>query len=263
MNILYKILQQKKIEIGALLEQPDPLANFTEKSRPSLVETLRQATTLQVVAEMKRASPSRGVIAGAADPVAQAQVYAQAGAAAISVLTDKAFFKGSFEDLAAVAHVVDTPLLCKDFMIDRVQIRFAKAAGASIILLIVAALTDDALRDLYSYATGLGLEVLVEVHDTEELERALAVDAKLIGVNNRDLRTFEVSLQRTKEIAEVFPFSEQRVLISESGIWSQEDANQVATMGASGVLVGEALMRSEDAGQALQCLQVQKEAASI
>lgn len=148
-------------------------------------------------------------------------------------------------------------------MIDRVQIRFAKAAGASIILLIVAALTDDALRDLYSYATGLGLEVLVEVHDTEELERALAVDAKLIGVNNRDLRTFEVSLQRTKEIAEVFPFSEQRVLISESGIWSQEDANQVATMGASGVLVGEALMRSEDAGQALQRLQVLKEAASI
>ena len=258
MNILNKILQQKKIEVGALLEQPDPLANFTETPRPSLVETL-----LQVIAEMKRASPSKGLIAGGADPVAQAQVYAQAGVAAISVLTDKEFFKGSFEDLAAVARAVDTPLLCKDFMIDRVQIRFAKAAGASIILLIVAALTDDALRDLYSYATGLGLEVLVEVHDRVELERALAVDAKLIGVNNRDLRTFEVSLERTREIADVFPFDEERVLISESGIWSEEDAKQVALMGASGVLVGEALMRSGDAGQALRQLQVSKEGASV
>ncbi|WP_342533057.1 indole-3-glycerol phosphate synthase TrpC [Lysinibacillus sp. FSL K6-0057] len=263
MNILNKILQQKKIEVGALLEQPDPLANFTETPRPSLVETLRQAHTLQVIAEMKRASPSKGLIAGGADPVAQAQVYAQAGAAAISVLTDKEFFEGSFEDLAAVARAVDTPLLCKDFMIDRVQIRFAKAAGASIILLIVAALTDDALRDLYSYATGLGLEVLVEVHDRVELERALAVDAKLIGVNNRDLRTFEVSLERTREIADVFPFDEERVLISESGIWSKEDAKQVALMGASGVLVGEALMRSGDAGQALRQLQVSKEGASV
>lgn len=263
MNILNKILQQKKIEVGALLEQPDPLANFTETPRRSLIESLRQAHTLQVIAEMKRASPSKGLIAGGTDPVAQAQVYELAGAAAISVLTDKEFFKGSFEDLAAVAGAVDTPLLCKDFMIDRVQIRFAKAAGASIILLIVAALTDDALRDLYSYATGLGLEVLVEVHDCKELERALAVDAKLIGVNNRDLRTFEVSLERTREIANVFPFDENRVLISESGIWSRDNAKLVASMGASGVLVGEALMRSGDAGQALRDLQVSKEGASV
>lgn len=246
-----------------MLEQPDPLANFTDTPRRSLIESLRQAHTLQVIAEMKRASPSKGLIAGGADPVAQAQIYARAGAAAISVLTDKEFFKGSFEDLAAVAGAVDTPLLCKDFMIDRVQIRFAKAAGASIILLIVAALTDDALRDLYSYATGLGLEVLVEVHDSEELARALAVDAKLIGVNNRDLRTFEVSLERTKEIANTFPFDENRVLISESGIWTREDAKQVASMGVSGVLVGEALMRSGDAGQALRDLKVSKEGASV
>ncbi|MEA0565600.1 indole-3-glycerol phosphate synthase TrpC [Lysinibacillus irui] len=259
MNILNKILQQKRIEVDALLEQPDPLASYTEKTRPSLFDSLRQANTLQVIAEMKRASPSKGLIAEGANPVAQGQIYAQAGAAAISVLTDKEFFKGSFDDLAAVASVVNVPLLCKDFMIDRVQIRFAKAAGASIILLIVAALTDESLRDLYSYATGLGLEVLVEVHDREELDRALAVDAKLIGVNNRDLRTFEVSLQRTQEIADAFPFNENRVLISESGIWSQEDAQQVAAMGASGILVGEALMRSGDAGQALQCFQVRKE----
>ncbi|WP_341299898.1 indole-3-glycerol phosphate synthase TrpC [Lysinibacillus sp. FSL H8-0500] len=263
MNILTKILQQKKVEVGALLEQPDPLADFIAKPRPSLFESLYKTNKLQVIAEMKRASPSKGLIAEGANPVAQAQIYAQAGAAAISVLTDKEFFKGSFQDLTDVANVVDTPLLCKDFMVDRVQIRFAKAAGASIILLIVAALTDEALRDLYSYATSLGLEVLVEVHDKEELQRALAVDARLIGINNRDLRTFEVSLAHTQEIAEIFPFGEERVLISESGIWSQEDAQQVAAMGASGVLVGEALMRSGDAGTALQQLQVLKEEASV
>jgi len=234
MNILKKILEQKKIEVVALLEQPDPLANFTEKPRPSLFEQLREAETLQVISEMKRASPSKGLIAEGTDPVAQAKIYADAGAAAISVLTDKQFFKGSFDDLAAVANAVQTPLLCKDFMIDR-----------------------------YSFATGLNLEVLVEVHDLEELERAIAVGAKLIGVNNRDLRTFEVNLERTREIAEAFPFGEEKVLISESGIWTQEDAKAVAAMGASGVLVGESLMRSGDAGFALKSLQVNKVGASV
>lgn len=263
MNILTKILEQKKIEVGALLEQPDPLANTTVKTRESLFETLRKSNRLQVISEMKRASPSKGLIAEGADPVAQAKIYAEAGATAISVLTDKEFFKGSFEDLAAVAEAVPTPLLCKDFMIDRVQIRFAKASGASIILLIVAALEDEALRDLYSYATSLDLEVLVEVHDVKELERAVAIGAKLIGVNNRDLRTFEVSLERTREIADVFPFGEERVLISESGIWTSEDAKTVAGMGASAVLVGESLMRSGDAGTALKRLQIPKAGLSI
>ena len=263
MNILTKILEQKKIEVGALLEQPDPFATTTEKPRQSLFETLRKADTLQVISEMKRASPSKGLIAEGADPVAQAKIYAKAGAAAISVLTDKEFFKGSFEDLAAVAEAVPTPLLCKDFIIDRVQIRFAKASGASIILLIVAALEDEVLQDLYGYATSLGLEVLVEVHDVEELSRAIALGAKLIGVNNRDLRTFEVSLERTREIAEVFPFGEERVLISESGIWTSDDAKNVAMMGASAVLVGESLMRSGDAGTALKSLQVPKVGLSI
>ncbi|EON71377.1 indole-3-glycerol phosphate synthase TrpC [Lysinibacillus sphaericus] len=263
MNILHKILEQKKLEVGALLELPDPLANFTEKKRRSLFDTLRESATLQVIAEMKRASPSKGLIAEGADPVKQAKIYAEAGAAAISVLTDKEFFKGSFNDLATVAASVDIPILCKDFMIDRVQIRFAKASGASIILLIVAALEDELLCDLYSYATSLGLEILVEVHDIGELERAIAVGARLIGVNNRDLRSFEVSLERTREIAEAFPFGEERVLISESGIWTTDDAQAVAAMGASGVLVGESLMRSGNAGSALQSLQVRKAGASV
>ncbi|MEG0259366.1 MAG: indole-3-glycerol phosphate synthase TrpC [Lysinibacillus sp.] len=261
MNILQKIIAQKHVEVAALLEQPDPLASANYKARPSLYESLRKSDTLQVISEMKRASPSKGLIAAGADPVAQAKIYATAGAAAISVLTDSEFFKGSFSDLAAVAQAVPTPLLCKDFMIDRVQIRFAKASGASIILLIVAALEDDVLSDLYAYATGLGLEVLVEVHDEAELARALAIDAKLIGVNNRDLRTFEVSLERTQEIANVFPFHEERVLISESGIWTREDALTVGAMGASAVLVGESLMRSGDAGEALRSLQVEKSGA--
>lgn len=263
MDILTKILEQKKIEVGALLEQPDPLANFTKQHRVSLFETLRKSDTLQVISEMKRASPSKGLIAEGADPVAQAITYANAGAAAISVLTDKKFFQGSFDDLAAVAKAVPTPLLCKDFMIDRVQIRFAKASGASIILLIVAALEIDTLRDLFGYATSLGLEVLVEVHDVEELECAIAIGAKLIGVNNRDLRTFEVSLDRTCEIADAFPFGDERVLISESGIWTSDDAKAVAAMGASAVLVGESLMRSGDAGEALKSLQVSKAGLSI
>lgn len=263
MNILTKIIEQKKIEVANLLIQPEPLANFTDIKRNSLFATLSSADTLQVIAEMKRASPSKGLIAQGADPVKQAKIYATAGAAAISVLTDKAFFQGSFEDLVAVAKAVQTPLLCKDFMIDRVQIRFAKAAGASVILLIVAALDDATLQDLFSFATSLGLEVLVEVHDVEELERALALGAKLIGVNNRDLRTFEVDLARTQEIAEAFPFEEQRVLISESGIWSNADAKKVAAMGASAVLVGESLMRSGDAGSALRHLQVNKAGASV
>lgn len=263
MNILTKIIEQKKIEVADLLAQPDPLTNVSESKRASLFTTLKTADTLQVIAEMKRASPSKGLIAEGANPVKQAKIYAQAGAAAISVLTDKTFFQGSFDDLSAVANAVQTPLLCKDFMIDRVQIRYAKAAGASIILLIVAALDDATLQDLYHFALSLGLEVLVEVHDTVELERALAVGAKLIGVNNRDLRTFEVDLARTKEIAQAFPFGEQRVLISESGIWNNEDAKKVATMGASAVLVGESLMRSGNAGVALQQLQVPKAGASV
>ena len=149
------------------------------------------------------------------------------------------------------------PLLCKDFIIHPVQIDHAKNAGASVILLIVAALNTKELTELYQYATNLGLEVLVEVHDAEELDRALQLGAKIIGVNNRDLRTFEVDLKRTEEIASIFPFHEERVLISESGIWNTEDAERVAKAGARGVLVGESLMRSGDVGSALRSLQVE------
>lgn len=255
MTILDTILLEKRREVLVMLAEQD-LKQEAPPSRPSLFNKLYKAEHLQVIAEMKRASPSKGLIAEGADPVAQAITYYNAGAACISVLTDSHFFKGSFEDLAAVADNVPIPLLCKDFIVHPVQIDRAKNAGASVILLIVAALTDAELTEFHAYALASGLEVLVEVHDEAELKRALAVNAKLIGVNNRDLRTFKVDLKRTEEIATLFPFEEERVLISESGIWESEDALFVASTGASAVLVGESLMRSGEVAVELQSLQV-------
>lgn len=262
MTILDKIIEQKKIEVEQLLSEGKV---FPERAmtRPSLYKTLRKAKQLQVISEMKRASPSKGMIAEGADPVKQAKIYAEAGAACISVLTDAKFFKGSFEDLAAVADAVPTALLCKDFIIHQVQIDQARNAGASVILLIVAALDDETLGRLHTYANNLGLDVLVEVHDIDELQRALAIDAKIIGVNNRDLHTFEVDLAQTELIASHFPFDEERVFISESGIWGREDAERAARAGASAVLVGESLMRSDSVKESLQALQVEKQEVSL
>lgn len=254
MTILDKILREKRLEVERLHEEEIVCAS--EVSRPSLFEKLVNAKHLHVIAEMKRASPSKGLIAEGANPVEQARAYEKAGAACISVLTDGPFFKGSFNDLADVAEVVGTPLLCKDFIIDKVQIDKAKSAGASVILLIVAALSDEELSEFHAYAVKSGLEVLVEVHDVGELKRALKTDTKLIGVNNRDLRTFEVDLCRTEEVAAAFPFDEGRVLISESGITGQQDAERVSNAGAAAILVGESLMRSGTVEEAIRSMQV-------
>ncbi|MFZ0579192.1 MAG: indole-3-glycerol phosphate synthase TrpC [Psychrobacillus psychrotolerans] len=257
-TILDKILAAKKGQVEQMLLRsiPDQLEIIT---RPSLFEALYQTEKLQVISEIKRASPSKGLIAEGIIPADQASKYANAGAACISVLTDTPFFQGTFDDLAEVASTVSIPILCKDFIIHPIQIDHAKHAGASVILLIVAALKQEKLLSLYEYTVSKGLEVLVEVHDSVELDRALQLDAKLIGVNNRDLRTFQVDLSRTAEIAANFPFEEKRVLISESGIWNAMDASKVANYGASAVLVGESLMRSGDVQNALQSLQVQRE----
>lgn len=257
MTILEKILQTKRLEVKQLLMEECVVSCETMPKRSSLFETLRESDRLEVISEMKRASPSKGMIVEA-DPVAQAKAYEQAGAACVSVLTDSTFFKGSFDDLAAVAEAVAIPLLCKDFIIHEVQIDRAKQAGASVILLIVAALDDATLQRLHRYATDLGLEVLVEVHDAKELDCALAVNAKLVGVNNRDLKTFDVDLVRTEEVANHFPFHEARVFISESGIMGAEDAKRAAAAGASAVLVGESLMRSASVEDSLRSLQVPK-----
>lgn len=254
-TILEKILQKKKSQIEEMLKE-QLLESKMNNKRPLLFDRLYRAEQLQIISEIKRASPSKGLIVEGVNPAEQATKYYEAGAACISVLTDTPFFKGTFADLADVARTVPIPILCKDFIIHPVQIDHAKHAGASVILLIVAALNQEKLADLYSYAIDQGLEVLIEVHDAEELNRAIQIDAKLIGVNNRDLRTFEVNIARTAEIASIFPFHEERVLISESGIWDTEDAARVAGYGASGVLVGESLMRSGDVGTALRALQV-------
>lgn len=248
MTILDQIIETKRMEIKGYSEVEGTREQFPEKTL--LISHLQQRRG--VIAEIKRASPSKGDISTDVDVVAQAKKYEAAGAAAISVLTDERYFKGSIEDLRKVAKVVSIPVLCKDFIVSEIQIDRAQSAGATIILLIVAALEKEELHRLFDYANSCGLEVLVEVHDENELASALELDAQLIGVNNRNLKTFDVSLERTVELAQQFPTDGKRVLISESGLQTKQDAAFVFDRGASGVLVGEALMRAADPGQWIQ-----------
>lgn len=248
MTILDQIIATKRQEIKTYTEVSKSETRYPAKNR--LADSLRNARG--VISEIKRASPSKGDISIKVDVLAQAKKYEAAGAAAISVLTDETYFKGSIEDLRKVAEAVSIPVLCKDFMISEIQIDRAKEAGATIILLIVAALEKEELQRLFGYATMLGLEVLVEVHDEEELAAALDLGAELIGINNRNLKTFQVSLERTAQLAEQFPADGNRLLISESGLHTKEDAAFVFGHGASGILVGEALMRADDPGAWIQ-----------
>ncbi|WP_249315620.1 indole-3-glycerol phosphate synthase TrpC [Bacillus sp. FJAT-49711] len=243
MTILEKIIEQKKIEVQELKVIYSVQQSINEKRRPSLYESFKNLDKISVIAEVKRASPSKGVINDEVDPIAQAKAYAGAGAGAISVLTDRQFFKGSMADLSAVSEAVDLPLLCKDFMIDEVQIDVAKDHGASVILLIAAALPEERLRELYHYARSKQLDVLFEVHDEKEAEMALRIGARIIGINNRNLKTFEVDLGVTERVATVLK-GENCLLVSESGIRTKEDVEQVSQAGAKAILVGETLMKS-------------------
>ena len=242
MNILDRIIETKRAEVLQLkltgVERID-----RDVLKPSIKQRLAGAD-LSVIAEIKRASPSKGVISLDVDVVAQAKQYEASGATVISVLTDETYFKGSMDDLAAVAAAVDIPVLCKDFIIDRIQIDRAKAHGARLILLIVAALEQETLADLYAYAYAEGLEVLVEVHDEEELRRAEAIGAQIIGINNRNLKKFEVDLQTSVRLLEQ---NQPDVRYSsESGIKTLEEARLLHAAGADGILVGETLMRADD-----------------
>ena len=242
MNILDRIIETKRTEVLQLkLNGVERISRETLK--PSIKQRLAGAD-LSVIAEIKRASPSKGAIALDVDVVAQAKQYEASGATVISVLTDETYFKGSMDDLAAVAAAVDIPVLCKDFMIDRIQIDRAKAHGARLILLIVAALEQETLADLYAYAYAEGLEVLVEVHDEEELRRAEAIGAQIIGINNRNLKKFEVDLQTSVGLLEQKQPDVR--YISESGIKTVEEARLLHAAGADGILVGETLMRADD-----------------
>jgi indole-3-glycerol phosphate synthase len=219
-------------------------------------DALLEGPTPRVIAEIKRRSPSRGEIRADFDPVACARAYAGAGAAAISVLTDFEGFGGELRFLECVRAAVPLPLLRKDFVVDAYQIDEARLAGADAVLLIVSAFEGTPgtaeIRRLRERATALGLDTLVEVHDGGELDRALEAGADLIGVNNRDLKTFEVDLATTERLAERIP--DGVVLVAESGIFTGRDIARLESVGAQAFLVGEALMREEDLGAALRRL---------
>lgn len=202
-----------------------------------------------VIAEVKRASPSKGVIRENFDPASIAAQYERGGATCLSVLTDRDFFQGSEAFLQAARGACSLPVLRKDFTIDPWQVLEARAIGADAILLIVAALSDGQLQELHETARGCGLDVLVEVHDGEELDRALALDTPLIGINNRNLRDFSVSLDTTLSLLPRIP--EDRLLITESAIHSADDVLRMRDASVCGFLIGEAFMRAEDPGRAL------------
>lgn len=207
------------------------------------------APGFRVIAECKRRSPSRGVLRAAYDPAAIARRYVAAGAAAVSVLTEPAFFDGALEHLQAVRLAVDVPLIRKDFIIDPYQVIEARAAGADAVLLIVAALDDDTLRGLLGDARHLGLDVLVEAHDEAELDRAVAAGADLVGVNNRNLRTLAVDLEASRRLAARMPAGV--LAVAESGLRTGADLRDLAAIGYRAFLVGERLMSAPDPGAAL------------
>jgi len=257
-TILDEILAHKRSQMVEARRDRDPLALARAASacprkslgfRAALLET----SGASVIAEVKRRSPSKGLIREDFDPAWIARCYAEAGAACLSVLTDEKFFGGSLADLEAVRATVDRPLIRKDFTIDPYQIDEARVAGADAILLIVSALDDADLKSLHGHAMGLGMDVLVEVHDESELDRAMALGANLVGVNNRNLKTFEVDLATTERLAASIE-DPNVVLVAESGIGSAGDVLRLERAGAAGFLVGESLMRQRHPGKALEAL---------
>ncbi len=253
-HILDRILDHKRST-----EVPERKRTLPFSTLRTRAESVRQPTrdfagalrrndgTLALIAEVKRASPSHGIfVPGEFDPAVIATLYAANGAAAISVLTDEMFFKGHLDYLGAVKRAVDVPVLRKDFIVDPYQIYEARVAGADAVLLIVAALDDSQLRDLHALALELSLTPLVEVHDPVETTRAAALGARVIGVNNRDLRTFVTDIETTAHCASAVPAG--TVMVSESGIFSDEDVRRVATMGARAILVGESIITAPDMG---------------
>ncbi len=246
MTILEKILKVKLSEVQKLKESKDwkSLIDKLEAPKYSFKEALT-APGPSVIAEIKRASPSKGLINAELDPVKRAKLYEEGGARAISVLTDSAFFKGSAQDLKRVSESVKLPTLMKDFVIDEVQIIRARALGASSFLLIVAALSERELKRLLDFGRELKMEALVEVHNQKELEVALRCGAQIIGINNRDLKTFEVDINTTKEL---LPLVKEtgKICVSESGIKTPEQVLELYKLGVDAFLIGETLVRSEN-----------------
>lgn len=262
-NILEKIVWAKDREVAVArervsLDQLKKQVAALPATRDFLAALKAACRKPAVIAEVKKASPSKGVIREDFDPEAIARSYAAGGASCLSVLTDKQFFQGGFEVLVQVRQVVELPLLCKDFILTPYQLYQARAAGADAALLIAAILTDQDMTYLLKVAQSLGLTVLVEVHDAAELERVLALDGvQLIGINNRNLATFDTDLATTEQLTA--RYGEQIrakgcLLVSESGLFTRDDLDRVQSAGADAVLVGESLMRQADVTAALEAL---------
>ncbi len=259
MNILERILEAKRAEVAAAKEMlgeaavaararaQSPPRDFTGALRAKLA-----AGRPAVIGEIKRASPSRGVLRENFDPAAIAKSYAAAGAACLSVLTDREFFQGSIEHLQAARASCPLPALRKDFIVEPYQVYEARAIGADCILLIAVSLNEKEMADLESLANELGMAVLVEVHDAKDLGSALKLKTPLLGINNRDLRSFETRLETTLDLLDRVPGD--RIVITESGILAPADVARMRSSGVNAFLVGEAFMRAPDPGGALRAL---------
>lgn len=247
-TILEKIIDEKRLRVEAVKRSipfdrlAEHLVSLSNSGR--FHKAISDSSNINIIAEFKRASPSKGLINDSRDPATVAKQYERGGATAISVLTEEDFFKGSLDDLRAVRAATDLPILRKDFIIDEYQIYESAYAEADAILLIVAALDPATLLRFHSLADEFGLDAVVEVHDPSELETAIEIGAKIIGVNNRNLKTFDVSLDVSRELIKRTP--EDVVMITESGLKTHDDLVELYDLGYTGFLIGETLMRSGD-----------------
>jgi indole-3-glycerol phosphate synthase len=249
-DILQEIVAHKRTEVDrAKRLRPTASLEASLAAAPAVrgfVAALEAREPIALIAEVKQASPSAGLIRSEFDPVKIATAYERHGATCISVLTDEKYFRGSLDDLIAVRKTIRLPVLRKDFLVDRYQVLEARAAGADCVLLIAECLDDCRLRDLYFYASELGMDALIELYEVENLDRVLKLEPPLIGVNNRNLRTFVTELDHTVQLApRIVP---QALLVSESGIRTRDDVLKLRAAGVRAILVGETLMRSDDVG---------------
>ena len=254
-TILTEIIERKRVRVEESKQSVDldwlvHRALHARQLRRHFATAISKTGRINIIAEFKRASPSKGVINESLDPVPASLMYKTGGACAISVLTEGDSFRGSLDDLRAVRTAVDLPTLRKDFIIDEYQIYESSAAGADAILLIVAALTSENLAHFQKLARDLWLDAVVEVHDLDELEIAKSIGAKIIGVNNRDLRSFDVSLDISRKLIKNAPTD--AIMISESGLKTCEDLTELRNLGYSAFLIGETLMRSDNPEQELR-----------
>lgn len=255
-NILEKILARKRVEVESSLRQR-PLRDLmkqADQTPPALdfLGVLRSAPPIRLIAEVKKASPSKGIIRKDFDPVDISQAYARGGAHCLSVLTDVDFFQGSLDSIALIRRAVQLPILRKDFIVHPYQVFEARAAGADAVLLIAECLTRQELRSIYQLVRDLGMTALIELYDRRNLDNVLNTGTELIGINNRDLSTFDVDLNHTIRLKKEIP--EDRVVVGESGIATRHDALLLEEHGIHAMLVGESLMRQDDITRATRNL---------